>query len=57
MQGDLGEVIEALAAADQAARLADARGVSATVRAALAAGAARLAGGRGARRRRATRGG
>ncbi len=28
MQGDLGEVIEALAAADQAARLADARPVS-----------------------------
>ena len=43
MQGDLGEVIEALAAADQAARLADLERVSGTVRAALAAGAARLA--------------
>ena len=41
MQGDLGEVIEALAAADQAARLADLRRED--VRAALAAGAARLA--------------
>ena len=41
MQGDLGEVIEALTAADQAARLADLQGVS--VRAALAAGTARLA--------------
>ena len=54
MQGDLDEVIEALTAADQAARLADARGVTGTVRAALAAGdgAAGRGGraGRGARR-------